>query len=229
MIVLMPGDGAKTAGGLPPNALHRENESVFLETPFRHGPLPEDRLTMPLSPKHNADQLAANFAEIEPRYSEQQALIESSRCLFCFDAPCITACPTGIDIPAFIKKIMTGNLTGAGADHPLGQYPRRKLRAGLPDRSPVRRRLRAARSRQRPDQNRPAPALRDRSRLRKPRSRCLRPAAQKVRQTRCRSSAADRPDWAARRSWRNSGTKSSFSSANRTPADSTPTASPITR
>ena len=68
---------------------------------------------MPLSPKHNAEQLAASFAEIEPRYSEQQALIESSRCLFCFDAPCITACPTGIDIPAFIKKITTGNLTGA--------------------------------------------------------------------------------------------------------------------
>ncbi len=63
---------------------------------------------MLLSPKHNAEQLAASFAEIEPRYSEQQALIESSRCLFCFDTPCITACPTGIDIPAFIKAGMVG-------------------------------------------------------------------------------------------------------------------------
>ena len=68
---------------------------------------------MPLNPKLNADQLAANLADIAPRFTDQQALVESSRCLFCFDAPCITACPTGIDIPAFIKKIMTGNVTGA--------------------------------------------------------------------------------------------------------------------
>jgi dihydropyrimidine dehydrogenase (NAD+) subunit PreT len=68
---------------------------------------------MPLSPKLSPERLAANFADIAPRYTEQQALVESSRCLFCFDAPCITACPTGIDIPAFIKKIMTGNVTGA--------------------------------------------------------------------------------------------------------------------
>ncbi len=68
---------------------------------------------MPLSPKLTADQLATNLADIAPPYTEQQALVESSRCLFCFDAPCITACPTGIDIPAFIKKIVTGNLTGA--------------------------------------------------------------------------------------------------------------------
>jgi glutamate synthase (NADPH/NADH) small chain len=68
---------------------------------------------MPLGPKLSANQLAANLADIAPRYTQQQALVESSRCLFCFDAPCITACPTGIDIPAFIKKIMTGNVTGA--------------------------------------------------------------------------------------------------------------------
>src|SRR5450432_3451656 len=68
---------------------------------------------MPLSPKLDAERLAANLADIAPRYTEQQALVESYRCLFCFDAPCITACPTGIDIPAFIKKIMTGNVTGA--------------------------------------------------------------------------------------------------------------------
>ena len=68
---------------------------------------------MPLSPKLTAAQLATNLGDIAPRYTEQQAMVESSRCLFCFDAPCITACPTGIDIPAFIKKIMTGNVTGA--------------------------------------------------------------------------------------------------------------------
>ncbi len=39
--------------------------------------------------------------------------MESGRCLFCFDAPCVSACPTGIDVAAFIKKIMTANVTGA--------------------------------------------------------------------------------------------------------------------
>ncbi len=68
---------------------------------------------MPLSPKLTADELDANFADLVPLYTDQQALVESGRCLFCFDAPCISACPTGIDVPAFIKKISTGNLTGA--------------------------------------------------------------------------------------------------------------------
>lgn len=68
---------------------------------------------MPLSPKLTAPEIDANFADIAPPYSAQQALVEAGRCLFCFDAPCISACPTGIDIPAFIKKIATGNVTGA--------------------------------------------------------------------------------------------------------------------
>ena len=42
--------------------------------------------------------------------------MDSSRCLFCYDAPCIEACPTGIDIPSFIRKIGTGNLKGAAVD-----------------------------------------------------------------------------------------------------------------
>lgn len=68
---------------------------------------------MSLSPKLTTSQLESNLADIAPRYTEQQALVESSRCLYCFDAPCIAACPTGIDVPAFIGKITTGNLTGA--------------------------------------------------------------------------------------------------------------------
>ena len=42
-----------------------------------------------------------------------EAIIEANRCLFCYDAPCIKACPTGIDIPRFIKKIATGNIRGS--------------------------------------------------------------------------------------------------------------------
>jgi dihydropyrimidine dehydrogenase (NAD+) subunit PreT len=68
---------------------------------------------MPISPKLGAEAVAANMADIAPPYSPQEALIESNRCLFCFDAPCIQACPTGIDIPSFIKKIANGNLTGS--------------------------------------------------------------------------------------------------------------------
>src|SRR6266550_3224365 len=68
---------------------------------------------MPISPRLGPEEAAANMAELTPAYSSQEALIEANRCLFCFDAPCIQACPTGIDIPSFIKKIATGNLTGA--------------------------------------------------------------------------------------------------------------------
>src|SRR5260221_7599709 len=42
-----------------------------------------------------------------------EALVESTRCLMCYDAPCTHACPTHIDIPKFIKKINTGNLRGS--------------------------------------------------------------------------------------------------------------------
>src|SRR2546427_9971295 len=68
---------------------------------------------MPISPKLGPEAAAANMAEIAPPYTSQEALLEANRCLFCFDAPCIQACPTGIDIPSFIKKIFNGNPTGA--------------------------------------------------------------------------------------------------------------------
>src|SRR6266404_5170579 len=68
---------------------------------------------MAIGPKLGAEAVAANMAEIAPRYTPQEAIIEANRCLFCFDAPCIQACPTGIDIPSFIKKIVNGNLTGS--------------------------------------------------------------------------------------------------------------------
>lgn len=68
---------------------------------------------MPISSRLGAEAAAANLADYMPRYSPQEALIEANRCLFCFDAPCIQACPTGIDVPSFIKKIANGNPTGA--------------------------------------------------------------------------------------------------------------------
>lgn len=54
-----------------------------------------------------------NFSQIKPLMNKTEASYESSRCLFCYDAPCVNACPTSIDIPLFIRQINTGNLTGA--------------------------------------------------------------------------------------------------------------------
>ncbi len=57
-----------------------------------------------------------NFADINPPFAPHNAKVEANRCLFCFDAPCIRACPTHIDIPAFIKKIASGNMRGSAKD-----------------------------------------------------------------------------------------------------------------
>jgi glutamate synthase (NADPH/NADH) small chain len=58
-------------------------------------------------------RLEAGLPDKKPKLSEAQALAEANRCLYCFDAPCIKACPTAIDIPTFIRKIGTGNLSGS--------------------------------------------------------------------------------------------------------------------
>ena len=59
------------------------------------------------------EEIARNFRDLHPPLSRPEALIEADRCYFCFDAPCTAACPTGIDIPAFIQKIRSGNLRGS--------------------------------------------------------------------------------------------------------------------
>jgi glutamate synthase (NADPH/NADH) small chain len=57
--------------------------------------------------------LPKNFQEVHQGLSNREADEEANRCLYCYDAPCIKACPTDIDIPAFIKKIASGNLKGS--------------------------------------------------------------------------------------------------------------------
>ena len=59
------------------------------------------------------EEVDKNFAQIKPLMNSTEAYYESGRCLFCYDAPCVKACPTGIDIPLFIKQINTGNLNGS--------------------------------------------------------------------------------------------------------------------
>lgn len=60
-----------------------------------------------------SSNLVENFEEIHKGLTRSEAIEEASRCLYCYDAPCIKACPTSIQIPKFIKKIATGNLKGS--------------------------------------------------------------------------------------------------------------------
>jgi dihydropyrimidine dehydrogenase (NAD+) subunit PreT len=60
------------------------------------------------------EQYEANFADIHPPFENMTAaVVEASRCLFCYDAPCTKSCPTSIDVPKFIKQITTDNIKGS--------------------------------------------------------------------------------------------------------------------
>ena len=59
------------------------------------------------------DRAEAVFDDFKPAYDARQAVTEAQRCLYCYDAPCIKACPTEIDIPEFIRKIATDNVKGS--------------------------------------------------------------------------------------------------------------------
>lgn len=63
--------------------------------------------------KLSTTELEAKFTELKPPLSKREATIEATRCLYCYDAPCIQACPTSIDVPTFIRKISTDNPLGA--------------------------------------------------------------------------------------------------------------------
>lgn len=60
------------------------------------------------------EQYRRNFSDIHPPFDKKEAaLVEANRCLFCYDAPCMKSCPTGIDVPKFIKQITTDNIKGS--------------------------------------------------------------------------------------------------------------------
>ncbi|TGS11903.1 NAD(P)-dependent oxidoreductase [Mesorhizobium sp. M2E.F.Ca.ET.209.01.1.1] len=61
----------------------------------------------------SSEQYAENFSDLHPPLDHHEALVESDRCYFCYDAPCMNACPTSIDIPLFIRQIATGNPLGS--------------------------------------------------------------------------------------------------------------------
>ena len=59
------------------------------------------------------EDYARNFDDVHPPFDAHEAMVAADRCYFCHDAPCITACPTEIDIPLFIRQIQTGQPEGA--------------------------------------------------------------------------------------------------------------------
>ncbi len=59
------------------------------------------------------EEYEKNFSDIHPPLDSHRAFVEAGRCYFCFDAPCMTACPTSIDIPLFIRQILTENNIGS--------------------------------------------------------------------------------------------------------------------
>jgi glutamate synthase (NADPH/NADH) small chain len=59
------------------------------------------------------DRVETRLPDLKPALTDAQARAEAARCLFCHDAPCVAACPTGIDIPMFIRQIHSDNPIGA--------------------------------------------------------------------------------------------------------------------
>jgi dihydropyrimidine dehydrogenase (NAD+) subunit PreT len=59
------------------------------------------------------EDYVSGFSDLHPPLGAHEALVEADRCYFCYDAPCVTACPTSIDIPLFIRQIATGNPLGS--------------------------------------------------------------------------------------------------------------------
>ncbi|MCH7722822.1 MAG: NAD(P)-dependent oxidoreductase [Bacteroidetes bacterium] len=68
---------------------------------------------MNLADKLTQEEYKKNFEELVSPFTNNSAVTEANRCLYCYDSPCMKACPTHIDISTFIKKIATGNLIGS--------------------------------------------------------------------------------------------------------------------
>lgn len=75
--------------------------------------VPMSEATSFFSKAEGSAEVAARFADLHPPLEKTAAVTEALRCLYCFDAPCMGACPTHIDVPKFIKKIASGNLEGS--------------------------------------------------------------------------------------------------------------------
>lgn len=76
--------------------------------------MPTDIMTPGIvSGRLEASILAENFTDLHAPLDAHEALVAADRCYFCYDAPCMTACPTEIDVPLFIRQILTGTAEAA--------------------------------------------------------------------------------------------------------------------
>ena len=73
----------------------------------------------PLAGRLDQISLKKNFSDLHPPLDSHEAAVAADRCYFCYDAPCVTACPTDIDIPLFIRQISTG-MPVASAKNDIG-------------------------------------------------------------------------------------------------------------
>ncbi|WP_171122930.1 MULTISPECIES: NAD(P)-dependent oxidoreductase [unclassified Ruegeria] len=67
-----------------------------------------------VSGRLSSDELTSNFTDLHPPLAPHEAAVAADRCYFCYDAPCVTACPTDIDIPLFMRQIQAGQPEAAG-------------------------------------------------------------------------------------------------------------------
>ena len=170
---------------------------------------------------------AENFADLHPPLDHHEALVESDRCYFCYDAPCMNACPTSIDIPLFIRQIVDRQSDRRRQDHLRPEHPGRHVRPRLPDRDAVRGSLRARSGGRQAGQDRPAAALRHRHRDGARTSSSM--SGRRRRAKKSPSSAPGRPASPRRTGSRITAMRSPSSRRAQRPAASTNMASPPTR
>ena len=75
--------------------------------------MPNMSLTKNPMPHQDANVRNKNFKEVALGYTPETAIDEAKRCLNCKHKPCVSGCPVGIDIPAFIERVAEGDFFGA--------------------------------------------------------------------------------------------------------------------
>ena len=68
---------------------------------------------MNIAPRLSEEEYKKNFEELISPFTNNSAVAEANRCLYCYDAPCTKACPTSIDVPTFIHQICSDSLKGS--------------------------------------------------------------------------------------------------------------------
>ena len=96
-----------------PEIIEKEAKEILASLPSTL--TPKDRSAIPHMdmPVQDPKERIHNMSEVALGYTEDEAIVEASRCLQCRNKPCVNGCPVGIDIPAFIHKITEKDYSGA--------------------------------------------------------------------------------------------------------------------